>query len=91
MYPIVEFEGNKAKAGGMEKKTKKIETTLYGVSKISSKGQIIIPAELRRDLGIKNGDMLYVMRNKYNDIVLLSMERMDDVLSYGGLRSSIDD
>ncbi len=75
----------------MEKKAKKIETILYGVSKISSKGQIIIPADLRKDLGIKNGDQLYVMRNKHNDIVLLSMERMEDVLSYGGLRSSIDD
>ena len=75
----------------MEKKSKKLETTLYGVAKVSSKGQIIIPADLRKDLDIKNGDQLYVIRNKHNDIVLLSMERMDDVLSYGGLRTSIDD
>ncbi len=78
-------------AARMEKKSKKQAPTLYGVAKVSSKGQIIIPADLRKELGIRNGDQLYVMRNKNNDIVLLSMERMDDVLSYGGLRSSIDD
>lgn len=75
----------------MEKKAKKPSATLYGVVKISSKGQIIIPADLRKDLGISAGDQLYVTRNKHNDIVLLTMERMDDVLSYGGLRTSIDD
>ncbi|MBN1495338.1 MAG: MraZ N-terminal domain containing protein [Spirochaetes bacterium] len=75
----------------MEKKSKKIGTTMYGVTKISSKGQIIIPADLRKDLGIKKGDTIYVMKNWHNDIVLLTLERMEEILSYGGIRSSIDD
>ena len=75
----------------MEQKKKKQGKTLYGVARVSSKGQIIIPADMRRDLGIAEGDQLYVMKNRNDDIVMVSMERMEKVLGTVGFRGSIDD
>ncbi len=56
-----------------------IETT-----KMSSKGQIVIPEEVRNKLGLKTGDKFYVMGE--NDVVILkalstpSMEEFDDLI-----------
>jgi AbrB family looped-hinge helix DNA binding protein len=37
---------------------------VYGTVTVSDKGQIAIPVELRRDLGIVQGDMLLVLKRK---------------------------
>ena len=34
---------------------------LYGTATVGTKGQVVIPAEARRELGIKEGDRLYVV------------------------------
>ncbi len=34
---------------------------LYGTATVGSKGQIVIPADAREELGIKAGDRLYVV------------------------------
>jgi AbrB family looped-hinge helix DNA binding protein len=34
---------------------------LYGTVKVGDKGQVVIPAEARRELDIKTGDLLFVM------------------------------
>jgi len=34
---------------------------LYGTATIGSKGQVVIPAEAREELGLKPGDRLYVI------------------------------
>lgn len=74
----------------MGKKRQAIEKTLFGVVKVSSKGQIIIPVDLRNDLGIKDGDQLYILKNKNNDILLVSLDRMEKILSSYGLRGNLD-
>ncbi len=74
----------------MKKGDRTGEKTLFGVVKVSSKGQIIIPVDLRNELGIKDGDQLYVMKNKHKDIVLVSLDRMEKLLGAYGLRGSID-
>lgn len=74
----------------MGKNKQTIEKTLFGVVKVSSKGQIIIPVDLRNDLGIKDGDQLYILKNKNNDILLVSLDRMEKLLSSYGLRGSLD-
>jgi len=56
-----------------------IETT-----KMSSKGQIVIPEEIRKRLGLKTGDKFLVMSDK--DVVILktlsnpSMDEFDDLV-----------
>jgi len=56
-----------------------IETT-----KMSSKGQIVIPEEIRNKLGLKTGDKFLVMGDK--DVVILktlttpSIEEFDDLV-----------
>lgn len=66
----------------MKKKEVPLTKTLYGVVKVSSKGQIIIPADLRKELNIREGDQLYIIKNKNNDIVLLTMQRMEKVFDF---------
>lgn len=34
---------------------------LYGTATVGTKGQVVIPAEAREELGIKPGDRLYVV------------------------------
>lgn len=34
---------------------------LYGTATVGTKGQIVIPADAREELGIKTGDRLYVI------------------------------
>jgi len=40
---------------------RKRETRLYGTVKMGDKGQVVIPAEARKELDIKPGDLLLVM------------------------------
>ncbi|HDI74147.1 MAG TPA: AbrB/MazE/SpoVT family DNA-binding domain-containing protein [Candidatus Korarchaeota archaeon] len=55
---------------------------VYGVVTVSSKGQISIPADLRHDLGIKEGDQLLVLRRKDDaGLVLVKIEYMDELMS----------
>lgn len=59
--------------------------TFYGVVKVSHNGQIIIPAELRKDLDIKHGDQLVVARTSDGeDIILVKMEKLDRILKETG-------
>ena len=37
---------------------------IYGTVKVGDKGQIVIPVEARKELGIKPGDLLFVMAGR---------------------------
>ncbi|KFN93300.1 hypothetical protein TMUPMC115_0505 [Tetragenococcus muriaticus PMC-11-5] len=39
-------------------------------SKVSSKGQVVIPVELRRKLGLQDGDQVTIDVNDNNELVL---------------------
>ena len=55
---------------------------VYGVVTVSSKGQISIPSDLRRDLDIKEGDQLLVLRRKDDaGLVLLKIDYVDNLMS----------
>ena len=47
------------------------------ITKMSSKGQIVIPAELRKDM--KEGDKIVVIRNR-DQIILKKADRFDKAL-----------
>ena len=43
---------------------RKHDTRLYGTVKVGDRGQVVIPAEARKELGIKPGDLLFVMAGR---------------------------
>jgi AbrB family looped-hinge helix DNA binding protein len=55
----------------MKQKISPDEKIIYGVVRVSPKGQIVIPVDLRSDLGIKTGDQMVAARSKDGDGVLL--------------------
>ncbi|TAL33670.1 MAG: AbrB/MazE/SpoVT family DNA-binding domain-containing protein [Spirochaetes bacterium] len=62
---------------------------VYGVGKVSPKGQIVIPADLRAELGINTGDQLVIAKSKSGEgIVLLKVQVLNRLLS--GTRYNID-
>jgi AbrB family looped-hinge helix DNA binding protein len=46
---------------------RKRDTRLYGTVKVGDRGQVVIPAEARKELDIKPGDLLFVIagRNRH--------------------------
>jgi AbrB family looped-hinge helix DNA binding protein len=54
---------------------------LYGTATVGTKGQIVIPADAREELGIKTGDRLYVV-NAMNSagIVFLKEECLESMV-----------
>ena len=54
---------------------------LYGTATIGSKGQVVIPADAREELGLKPGDRLYVL-GAMNDggIVFLKEEMLEGIV-----------
>ena len=50
------------KCGG--KMSEEETANIYGTVKVGDRGQIVIPAQARKDLNIKPGDLLLVMSGK---------------------------
>jgi len=54
---------------------------VYGVVTVSDKGQIAIPVDLRNDLGIKQGDKLFVLKRKDDaGFALLKLDKIDELM-----------
>ncbi|RLF38739.1 MAG: AbrB family transcriptional regulator [Thermoplasmata archaeon] len=54
---------------------------VYGVVTVSDKGQIAIPVDLRKDLDIKQGDKLFVLKRKdETGFTLIKLEKIDDLM-----------
>lgn len=49
---------------------------LYGTATVGSKGQVVIPAEAREELGIEPGDRLYVLGAMHAGGIVLLKEAM---------------
>ncbi len=54
---------------------------VYGVVTVSEKGQIAIPVDARRDLDIKAGDKLIVLRRRDGaGLILIKLDKMDELM-----------
>lgn len=54
---------------------------LYGTATIGTKGQVVIPAEAREDLGLKPGDRLYVLKGMHmGSVVFLKEELLEEMV-----------
>ncbi len=57
------------------------EQVIFGIVKVNTKGQVIIPLELRNELNINEGDQLVATRNKEgNGVLLLKLEVLNELL-----------
>ncbi|MCP4132467.1 MAG: AbrB/MazE/SpoVT family DNA-binding domain-containing protein [bacterium] len=53
---------------------------VFGVVKVNNKGQVIIPVDLRNELGIKEGDQLVAAKTKDGDgVLLLKMKALNEM------------
>ena len=50
-----------------------------GISKVGEKGQIVIPAEVRKMFNIKSGDSIIVLCDKERGIALLKADVIEDL------------
>jgi AbrB family looped-hinge helix DNA binding protein len=50
------------------------ERKLYGTATVGTKGQIVIPADAREEMGINTGDRLYVIGSPKKGIAMLLKE-----------------
>jgi len=51
---------------------------LYGTATVGTKGQIVIPADAREELGIKTGDRLYVIGSPHaGAVTFINEEQLD--------------
>lgn len=58
-----------------------LEEATYGMVTVGERGQIVIPAEARRDLGIEPGDKLIVMRHPmYSGFVAFKIQAVREFL-----------
>ena len=65
-------------------------------AKVIAGGKIVIPAELRREFGIKDGDSLVIERDEKGGLVLKTYEQVvrevqAEFRAMGGDRYSVDD
>jgi AbrB family looped-hinge helix DNA binding protein len=59
-----------------------LEERLYDLVTVGERGQVVIPAQARRDFGIKPGDRLIVFRGLEDlGIVLMNSKHISHVLS----------
>lgn len=49
---------------------------LYGTATVGTKGQVVIPVQAREELGIKEGDRLYVVGMSNSGVISMLPESM---------------
>lgn len=58
-----------------------LEDAIYGMVTVGERGQIVIPAEARRDLGIEPGDKLVIMRHPgHAGIIAFKMQAVKEFI-----------
>lgn len=56
---------------------------LYGTATVGTKGQVVIPAEARAEMGITSGDRLYVIGSPEGGFLgLLKEESLDSIMQH---------
>lgn len=55
---------------------------LYGTATVGSKGQVVIPADAREELGLKPGDRLYVVNAHSSGVVFLKEEALEKLVAH---------
>lgn len=60
---------------------------LYGTATVGTKGQVVIPANAREELGINTSDRLYVIGSPEKGVIMLLQEdRLEQVIEQMNLQ-----
>jgi AbrB family looped-hinge helix DNA binding protein len=60
--------------------------SLLGLATVGAKGQIVIPVEARKELGLEEGDKVVILRGKTNrSLILLTHPEMDRLIDKLGI------
>ncbi len=66
-----------------KKNKEELQQLFFGTVKVSDKGQIAIPVELRRAMGIEKGDQFLIgMRKDGKGITLLNMDIVEELFNF---------
>jgi AbrB family looped-hinge helix DNA binding protein len=63
---------------------------LITAARVSSKGQVVIPASVRKDFGIKTGSTVYFQRAENGKLILETKDPFEDLLALGGSMRGLD-
>lgn len=55
---------------------------LFGMAKVGSKGQIVIPKDAREIFDINEGDSLFVIGDEDNGLALLTAKRAHELFNF---------
>ncbi len=55
---------------------------LYGTTTIGARGQVVIPANARKDLGLKPGDQLVVMGKFQKVLGLIKVDQLNEFVDF---------
>ncbi len=64
------------------KKNKKNEEQFYGTATLGEKGQVVIPAEARKSMGIKKGDKLLVFGMGCDMLAFSKLSKIEQFASH---------
>ena len=60
---------------------------LFGTATVGTKGQVVIPASAREELGINTGDRLYVIGARHKGVLmLLKEEQLEEFIEHINLQ-----
>ncbi len=54
---------------------------IYGTATLGTKGQVVIPAQARKDLKLKMGDQLLVMGKLGKVVALMKADQIEDLIA----------
>ena len=54
---------------------------LYGTTTVGARGQVVIPAEARKDLGLKPGDQLLVIGKLNKALGLIKADQLEELIN----------
>ncbi|MCH8979795.1 MAG: AbrB/MazE/SpoVT family DNA-binding domain-containing protein [Armatimonadetes bacterium] len=58
-----------------------MDDSFYGTATVGERGQLVIPAEARSELGIKAGDKLLIMRHPmYKGLMVVKIDALEGFL-----------
>jgi AbrB family looped-hinge helix DNA binding protein len=66
---------------GTDKKNHRRSDNFFGTATVGERGQIVIPAEARKKLGIETGDKLLIVGHGEKGLMLLQIDAMREFMN----------
>jgi AbrB family looped-hinge helix DNA binding protein len=73
--------GSSHEDDGTDKKSHRWSDNFFGTATVGERGQIVIPAEARKKLGIETGDKLLIVGHGEKGLMLLQIDAMREFMN----------